>query len=238
MTLLRDIRESLLHLAFPHLCEGCGSDVLPTDHFLCLSCLSSLPQTAFHLHNANPVEKLFWGRLPVAAATAQYYFTKESMMQHLMHQFKYCRNKELGRYLGQLMGTALAASHRFAQADALIPLPLHPSKERKRGFNQATLLCEGIAAALGKPVWKDAVIRTTYTESQTTKSRIERWQNMDGRFEVTRPELLKGRQVLLVDDVVTTAATLNACAAALCNGGARIVSFVTFGRAPALGDRW
>ncbi|MDB5196169.1 MAG: ComF family protein [Flaviaesturariibacter sp.] len=215
MTLLKEIRESILHLAFPHLCEGCGSDVLTAEHFLCLSCLSSLPQTAFHLHGANPIEKLFWGRLPIAAATAQYYFTKESMMQHLMHGFKYRRNKELGKYLGQLMGTALAASNRFAHIDALIPLPLHPSKERKRGFNQASILCEGIATVIGKPVWKDTVIRTSHTESQTTKNRIERWQNMDGRFEVTTPASLKGKHVLLVDDVVTTGATLEACGRAL-----------------------
>lgn len=211
MNLLQQIRESLLHLAFPHICEGCGSDILDTDHSLCLQCLSALPETNFHWHAANPIEKLFWGRLPVTAATAHYYFTKESMMQHLMHQFKYRKAKELGKYLGSLLGTALAASNRFASVDALIPLPLHASKERKRGFNQATVLCEGIATAVGKPVLKKAVIRTSHTESQTTKNRIERWQNMDGRFEVADAATLKGKHLLLVDDVVTTGATLEAC---------------------------
>src|SRR5438045_1839701 len=99
MQLLRDIKESLLHLVFPHVCEGCGSDAVELNNFLCLRCMSSLPETNFHLHTGNPVEKLFWGRLPVTHATAHYYFTKESMMQHLMHGFKYKGNKEIGLYL-------------------------------------------------------------------------------------------------------------------------------------------
>jgi ComF family protein len=207
----QEIRESLLHLAFPHLCQGCGNDVLSTGHSLCLHCVASLPDTNFHLHAANPVEKLFWGRLPVTHATAQYYFTKESMMQELMHQFKYRRAKELGAYLGSLMGGALAASRRFSSVDVLVPLPLYRDKERKRGYNQATILCEGIAMALGKPVLKEAVVRLSHTESQTTKNRIERWQNMEGRFEVVNPKALEGKHVLLVDDVITTGATLEAC---------------------------
>ncbi|MCW3075136.1 MAG: ComF family protein [Flaviaesturariibacter sp.] len=210
-----ELKDSLLHLAFPHLCEGCGTDVVATDHFLCLQCLSSLPETAFHLHSANPIEKLFWGRLPLRYATAQYYFTKESMMQHLMHQFKYRKAKELGAYLGGLMGQSLASSNRFASIDALIPLPLFKGKERKRGYNQATVLCEGMATAMGKPVLKEAVVRLSHTESQTTKNRIERWQNMEGRFQVANPKALEGKHLLLVDDVVTTGATLEACGRAI-----------------------
>jgi ComF family protein len=215
MKLINEIKESILHLAFPHRCEGCGTDILSTDHFLCLHCLSSLPDTNFHMYASNPIEKLFWGRLPVTHATAQYYFTKESMMQELMHQFKYRRAKELGAYLGGLMGNALADSNRFSLVDVLVPLPLYKDKERKRGYNQATILCEGIATALGKPVLKDAVLRLSHTESQTTKNRIERWQNMEGRFEVADAKGLEGKHVLLVDDVVTTGATLEACGRAI-----------------------
>src|SRR2546423_7908057 len=110
MKLVKEIKESLLHLVFPHTCEGCGSDVLENDSYLCLHCLTSLPQTDFHLYKDNPLEKLFWGRLPVNCATASYFFTKKSLIQHLMHQFKYRGHKELGRYLGRLMGYALAES--------------------------------------------------------------------------------------------------------------------------------
>lgn len=215
MLLLNTIKESVLHLLFPHVCETCGTDVLEPDHFLCLRCLAALPKTEFHLYPNNPVEKIYWGRLPLTSATAQYYFTKGSMMQHLMHQLKYRGNRELGLYLGRLMGYALAASNRFRYVDALVPLPLFPTKERARGYNQATVLCEGIASVLQKPVLKDVVIRTMHTESQTKKNRVERWLNMEGRFELKKPAAIAEKHLLLVDDVVTTGATLEACGAVL-----------------------
>lgn len=210
MRLLKDIKESLLHLAFPHVCEGCGSDLVELNNELCLKCLSSLPETNFHLHQNNPIEKIFWGRLPVTQATAQYYFTKESLMQHLMHQLKYKGNKELGHFLGRLMGNAITKSGRFLSVEALVPLPLFPSRERKRGFNQATILCNGIAEVLQKPVLKEAIKRVTYTDSQTKKGRVERWQNMEGRFELTDSKIIEGKHILLIDDVITTGATLEA----------------------------
>lgn len=215
MHLLSNIKESLSQLLFPHVCENCGIDVIETGHFLCLKCHASLPKTDFHLYPNNPIEKMFWGRLPVTHATAQYYFTKNSMMQTLMHGLKYKGNKELGFYLGRLMGSALALSNRFRYVDALIPLPLFPSKERKRGYNQATVLCEGIAEILEKPILKNAVIRTTHTDSQTKKNRVQRWQNMEGRFELVDEQVIKGKHILLVDDVITTGATLEACGSEL-----------------------
>jgi ComF family protein len=215
MRLLHAIKDSLLHLAFPHVCEGCGTDTLSKDHYLCVHCLDALPFTSYPQHADNPVEQLFWGRLPVEQAAAHYYFTKESAMQHLVHEFKYRGHKELGHYLGKLMGHSLQASARYTDIDAVVPLPLHASKEHKRGFNQALILCEGIAAVLGKSVLKDAVIRTERTESQTKKSRIERWQNMEGKFKVMDSTSLEGKHILLVDDVVTTGATLEACGQAL-----------------------
>lgn len=182
---------------------------------LCIYCHDSLPQTSFHLHANNPIERLFWGRMPVKHATAQFYFTKESLMQHLMHQFKYKNNKDLGLYLGKLMGHQLIQSNRFLHVDALLPLPLHPSKERKRGYNQAALLCEGISEVLQKPVLKNAVVRTKHTESQTKKNRVERWENIRGHFKLADEEKVKGKHILLVDDVITTGATLEACGTAI-----------------------
>lgn len=211
MNWLKDIKDSLVHLAFPQVCEGCGTNVLSDNHSLCLKCLSSLPQTNFHLHPNNPIEKMFWGRLPLTVATSQYFFTKESMMQRLMHQFKYRRNKELGKYLGRLMGQAMAASNRFIDVDVIVPLPLFALKERKRGFNQATILCEGITEIFSRPLLKNAVRRVVHTESQTKKNRVERWLNMEGRFELQDTTALADKHILLVDDVVTTGATLEAC---------------------------
>jgi ComF family protein len=202
---------ALLHMAFPHLCAGCGTDVLAHGQTLCTDCINELPQTNFEQHAANPVEKIFWGRMPVRCATAQYFFTKGSLMQELMHGLKYKGNKELGFALGRLMGAQLQATNRFQEVDALVPLPLHPEKEHKRGYNQALHLCNGMAETLGKPVLKNAVIRTHHTESQTKKSRVERWENMEGRFLVQDPKAVQDKHILLVDDVVTTGATLETC---------------------------
>ncbi len=215
MRLLTDIKESLLHLAFPHVCAGCGTDAVPLDQALCLRCFDALPQTRFHTYDDNPVSKLFLGRLPLQGATAQYYFTKESLMQRLMHRFKYKADKNLGVFLGRQTGTGLSQSPRFSTVDALVPLPLFGAKERARGYNQALVLCEGVAETFQKPILKSSVVRAAHTDSQTKKTRTERWQNMQGRFEVTHAESLAGKHLLLIDDVVTTGATLEACGRAL-----------------------
>ncbi|MBL7745681.1 MAG: ComF family protein [Chitinophagaceae bacterium] len=214
MISVKEIKESLLHLLFPHICAGCGSDLLNANASLCLKCMDAMPETGFELHPGNPVEKKFWGRLSLRSGTAQYYFTRESLMQHLMHQFKYRGNKELGLQLGRMMGISLKRSDRF-NIDALIPLPLFASKEKRRGFNQSLILCEGIAEVLDVPVWKDAVMRSQHTDTQTKKGRVERWQNMEGKFVLVKPDIVAGKHLLLVDDVVTTGATLEACGAEL-----------------------
>ncbi|MFI5188192.1 MAG: ComF family protein [Chitinophagales bacterium] len=211
MIVLREIKDSFLHVLFPHVCSGCGSDIINNESRLCLQCISEMPETNFHLHINNPVEKIFWGRIPVSNATSQYYFTKESLMQHIMHQLKYRGNKELGKQLGRLIGRDLQQANRFKSIDALIPLPLFPAKEKKRGYNQATVLCEGIADVMNIELIRDAIVRIQHTETQTKKGRMERWQNIEGKFELIRPEKIHDKHVLLVDDVITTGATLEAC---------------------------
>jgi len=206
----KEIKESLLHLLFPHECAGCGSDILSEQNILCMRCMNAMPETNFELHAGNPVEKIFWGRLPIINATAQFYFTKESLMQHLMHQFKYKGNKELGLQLGRIVGSQLLLSNRFL-VDALIPLPLFPAKEKRRGYNQATLICQGIAEYMNVPVLQNVIIRPQHTDTQTKKGRIERWKNIEGKFVLANPEIISNKHILLVDDVVTTGATLEAC---------------------------
>ena len=176
-----------------------------------MQCITQLPETSFHLHANNPVEKIFWGRLPVVNATAQYYFTKESLMQRLMHQLKYKGNKELGKQLGRFMGLALEQTNRFSDIEALIPLPLFPAKEKRRGYNQAAILCEGISEIMNIQILNDVVRRVQATESQTKKGRMERWENIQGKFELVQPATIRDKHVLLVDDVITTGATLEAC---------------------------
>jgi ComF family protein len=174
-----------------------------------------LPETGFFSTIANPIEKLFYGRSEISCAGAAYYFTKDSLLQHLLIQLKYKSNKESGYFLGRMMGHSLIRSERFAGIDALIPLPLHEKKEQVRGYNQAALICEGISEVWQKPVLMDAVTRLRFTETQTNQNRLSRWQNMEGVFAVTQPAELRNRHLLLVDDVITTGATLEACGSSI-----------------------
>jgi ComF family protein len=224
---LKEIKDSVLHLLFPHVCSGCGTDILNEGTMLCMRCIDAMPETNFELHENNPVERIFWGRLPLIAATAQFYFNKESLMQHLMHQFKYKGDKDLGYQLGRLMGQQLKRSGRFP-ADAIVPLPLFPAKERKRGYNQATVLSEGLAEILNIPVLTNAISRPQHTETQTRKGRIERWKNIDGKFILTDRNQVRNKHLLLVDDVVTTGATLESCGIELLKGENTSLSVATF----------
>lgn len=211
--------NSISHLFYPHHCAGCGNDIIDDHQLLCLRCLHDLPVTHFHKQAQNPVEKLFWGRLPVATAFSYLFFTKDSMLQQLLHQLKYKGNKEIGFFLGQQMGMALQDSSRDIVIDAIVPLPLFPSREKKRGYNQATVISKGIADILKVPVLDAVVFRTKSTETQTHKSRVERWQNMEGKFLVKNKEAIANKNILLVDDVITTGATLEACGQVLLKEG-------------------
>jgi ComF family protein len=198
-------------------CTGCGSDLVDDDNLLCLKCVNELPQTNFALHASNPVEKIFWGRLNLIAAMSEFYFSKGSVVQTLIHEFKYKGNKDVGLYLGAMMGSSMASTERFDNIDALIPLPLFADKEFKRGFNQATILCSGIGEVMNIPVIKNVVVRKRFTQTQTKKHRSERWENVEGSFEINNPAAIQGKHILLVDDVVTTGATLEACGAEILN---------------------
>jgi ComF family protein len=209
--LVKSIINDFSHLFFPHICAGCGTDNISRHSPVCIHCTSQLPLTNFHFYANNPVEKYFWGRIPVTHATSLCHFTEGSLVQHLLHQLKYKSNKEVGYFLGRMMGNALNATDRFRDIDMVIPLPLFASRQKKRGYNQSEVLCSGIASILSLPLINDAVIRLTATETQTRKNRIERWINMEGKFELVKPAAITGKHVLLVDDVITTGATLEAC---------------------------
>ncbi|HCL06614.1 MAG TPA: ComF family protein [Chitinophagaceae bacterium] len=203
--------QSLLQLFYPHQCLGCGSDFLRLSHLLCSRCIHQLPETGFFERGDNPVEKAFYGRIRLEQAAALYYFTKNSLVQELMVQLKYRGNRDAGLFLGRMIGQALRTSGRFTDIDFLIPLPLNPKKQFKRGYNQAELICKGVNEVSGLPLLTDVVVRKQFTESQTTQNRMARWLNMEGVFEVRYPEHLVNKHILLVDDVVTTGATLEAC---------------------------
>jgi len=208
---LKNIFSTTLHLFYPHLCTGCGSDLLKEQNLLCIKCMHNLPHTNFAVFANNQIEKDFWGRIPLTAAYSQFYFSKEFLIQHLIHQLKYKGDTKIGFYLGEMMGKTLLNSNRFSTIDALIPLPLFADKEHKRGYNQATVICNGISAVMNIPVLNNAVIRQQATQTQTRKHRTERWENVKDSFKVAKANEISGKHLLLVDDVVTTGATLEAC---------------------------
>lgn len=199
------------HLFFPHVCNGCGTDVLADESMLCAACFQQLPSTGFISFPGNVIEKLFYGRLKVEQAGSAFYFNKNSLVQQLAFELKYKGNKDIGFYLGKLLGNQINESGRFNDVDVIIPLPLNAVKQRKRGYNQAEEICKGITAAWEKPLIANAVVRNVFTETQTHKNRISRWQTMDGVFAVNNPSMLQGKHILLVDDILTTGATIEAC---------------------------
>jgi ComF family protein len=196
----------LLHLFIPHQCAGCGSDNMSRQQVLCMHCIN---------------------RLPATAAASYLYFSKDSVLQHIVHELKYRGNKELGMFIGRKMGEALLHAQRFKDVDALIPLPLFAARERKRGYNQATLLCNGMAEILKLPVLTRVICRHTPSETQTNKNRIDRWLNMQGKFVLQQPDAINGKHILLVDDVITTGATLEACGQELLTAPGTRLSIMT-----------
>jgi len=210
LTIVKDYWTNFVHLFFPHTCMGCNADIMP-EQFLCTQCLMQLPHTGFFEAADNPVEQSFYGRVPINAAAAAFYFTKQSFVQQLLFQLKYKGRQDVGVWLGQQIGHQLNISKRFQPIDAIIPLPLHPKKEKLRGYNQSTCIAKGIAEVLQKPVYTNVIVRNKYTHTQTQKNRVQRWENMNDAFTIIEPAILKQQNILLVDDVITTGATLEAC---------------------------
>ncbi len=229
---LKNIFNSTIHLLYPHVCTGCGSDLLDEDNLLCLKCIHDLPHTNFANLANNPVEKYFWGRIPLQAAYSQFYFSKEFLIQHLIHQLKYKGDTKIGFYLGELMGKTILKADRFKNIDALIPLPLYAEKEHKRGYNQAAVICDGMSSVMNVPVYNMYVIRQHATETQTRKHRTERWENVKDSFKVVKEKELAGKHLLLVDDVVTTGATLEACGSVILQTVGTTLSIATLAYAP------
>ena len=178
-------------------------------------CNINLPRTDYHLRKDNPVEKLFWGKFPLERATSFFFYRKGSDFRQVLHQLKYGGQKEIGAIMGRYMASELQASDFFHGVDVIIPIPLHKKKQQIRGYNQSEWISRGIMAVTGIPVDTEAIIRRKNTETQTQKSALERWENVDGIFELHRSEYLAGKHILIVDDVLTTGATTVACASRL-----------------------
>lgn len=210
--LVKEWFGAFLSLLFPRCCVVCGRPLAKGEECICAVCNMDLPRTDYHLRRDNPVELLFWGKFPLERATSFFYYRKGSDFRRILHLLKYGGQKEIGTIMGRYMAAELIESGFFQGIDVIIPIPLHETKQRIRGYNQSEWIARGIAAVTGIPVDTEAVVRRKYTETQTRKSIFERWENVEGIFELHHAESLIGKHVLIVDDVLTTGATTVACA--------------------------
>ena len=223
-TFANDCKDALLHLFFPHLCAGCSSDMIDDQELICFQCMLSLPYTQFESIENNPVEKLFWGRTKIEHAFSIFYYIPDSPLQQIIHHIKYKNNPALGVYMGKIMGLKLKSFFAMNAVDLMLPMPLHPKKEYTRGYNQASVLCEGIQETTDISYLNHTLIRNFNTSTQTKKSRIERWENVAEVFEITDPAAFEHKHILLIDDVITTGASTEACANLLIKNKAASVS--------------
>jgi ComF family protein len=207
--------SDFVSLIFPRICAACGNSLWKNEEGICHSCEFHLPKTNYHHDLENPVTHLFWGRVKIETGAAFLYFNKGGKVQRLVHQLKYKGRKDIGIFLGEQYGLTLKYAPGFNSADAIIPVPLHKKKYMQRGYNQSEQFAIGLAGPMNIPVNRHLLTRSKATDTQTRKSRFSRYQNVKEIFHVSRPQDWTGKHLILVDDVITTGATLESCIQAL-----------------------
>ena len=207
--------KSLLNLLFPRVCAACGNLLLEGEDTVCTTCRFLLPKTGYENFPDNPLAQMFYGQMPFNAVMAEFFFSKTGKVQHLVHGLKYHHCRENGIFLGQEIGKSLLKTADYQGIDYIIPIPLHPKKEKIRGYNQSHVIAEGISQIMNIPIAENCLVRSVFTDTQTRKTRDERYENVKDIFALKNPEKLKGKHVLLVDDVLTTGATLMSAGKAL-----------------------
>lgn len=207
--------NDFISLIFPQVCASCGKSLYKNEHSICTYCAYHLPKTNYHTDNANPIAKIFWGRVTIHSASAYYTFGKGGKVQNLIHELKYKGQKEIGVTLGKFYGYDLRKSEQFNTVETIIPVPLHPKKKKKRGYNQSEFFAQGLAESMHATTDFKTLFRAFESDTQTKKSRFNRWKNVESIFQLKDVKSLAGKHILLVDDVITTGATLEACAQTL-----------------------
>ena len=211
MNWIYDLWDDFISLLFPRICYACGNHLMRNESLICTECYVVIPRTNYHNDADNPVAQLFWGRCLLEKAAAFSYYNKGSRIRNLIHNLKYKGIREIGYELGRIYGLSLEASGFTKDIDLIIPVPLHPAKERVRGFNQSETISHGIADVVHLPVDIRSLARITVSATQTKRSRYERWTNVEGIFHVIDAESIRGKHILLIDDVITTGSTIESC---------------------------
>jgi ComF family protein len=219
--------RDLLSLFFPEVCVGCKRTLIRQEECICTHCKFSLPYTGFHLEEENQAVKKLWGRVPVENVVSYIYFINGSHVQQIMHSIKYRNNPLVAQFLGRRYGAELNAAELFKEADLIVPVPLHKKRLVQRGYNQSEYFGKGLSESMGIDMHTKTLKRTQHRKSQTTRNRYERYENTKGIFKITKPENIVNQHILLVDDVLTTGATLEACAQALLQVKGVKVSIIT-----------
>ena len=201
-----------IELFFPKICAACGNNLIQSEKILCTECNYKLPKTNYQIDpNNNKICKLFWGIVDISYATSYFHFFKGSKYQKVIHKFKYNGVQKIGFELGKDFGYVLRDSI-FSEIDYIIPVPLHPIKFRRRGFNQSEIIANGISKSLNKKVLNKILIRKVHTDTQTKKTIEERRKNVESVFGIKNPHIIANKHILLIDDVITTGSTLSSCA--------------------------
>jgi ComF family protein len=222
-----DFFDDLLHLFFPRVCCSCANTLVKNEELICFACRSKLPKVKYENLKANELKERFDGKLPVAYAIASLNFLKSGITQKLLHEFKYNNKTEIGELFGRQIGAMLMQHQVVEQIDVILPVPLHPQKERRRGYNQSHYFAKGISEITSTPMRFDILKRIENSKSQTSKTREMRWKSVENAFAVAANALLEEQHILLVDDVVTTGATIEACGNKLLSAGAAKISLAT-----------
>ncbi len=207
--------NDLLDLLFPRCCVVCGRRLAKAEQYLCASCSRALPRTYYYKVKDNPLERNFWGRAEVERAAAFMYYYKDNDACRILHNLKYYHMPQIGVCMGRQMAFEMLSSGFFKEVDVVVPVPLAKARQKQRGYNQCEMLAQGISAVTGLPVVSDCLVRKVTNSTQTHKRRMERWENVQGIFALVSVEPFIGKHVLLIDDVVTTGATLLSCMEAL-----------------------
>ena len=219
MFLLFQYLQNFSELLYPKLCGGCGNHLYENEEVVCVYCRASLPLSGECDFENNASEKLFWGKVSITAAASFLFFQKKSSTQHLLHQLKYQQKENIGEWLGEQFAYSLQSKGRFAAVEIIIPIPLHPSRIKFRGYNQCDAIARGMASVLQIPIVNGVLIRSVATQRQTKKNRFQRFENMESVFSVSQASAIKGKNILLLDDVLTTGATLISAAQVLQQAG-------------------
>ena len=219
MFLLFQYLQNFSELLYPKLCGGCGNHLYENEEVVCVYCRASLPLSGECDFENNASEKLFWGKVSITAAASFLFFQKKSSTQHLLHQLKYQQKENIGEWLGEQFAYSLQSKGRFAAVEIIIPIPLHPSRIKFRGYNQCDAIARGMASVLQIPIVNGVLTRSVATQSQTKKNRFQRFENMESVFSVSQASAIKGKNILLLDDVLTTGATLISAAQVLQQAG-------------------